>query len=144
MAELQLSGMTSGRVEVSLHPAEISSDMHGAHYATVSVGRKLLGARATLTRRHVGPNRDDVGDPKWYAGVARNKLKPANADMRHALHKKRTDADLVNVNSPEASARGWSAQFQLSDSPAFLLPYREWSKRTCSCAVPKLCPNPIC
>jgi hypothetical protein len=41
--------MTSGRVEVSLHPAEISSDMHSGYYAMVSVG--LRDERFRVMRR---------------------------------------------------------------------------------------------
>lgn len=44
LAELSLIRVASGRVEISPHPAEITSDIHGGYYATLSVGRKLLGA----------------------------------------------------------------------------------------------------
>lgn len=78
--ELPVMRMTKGRVEVLLHPAEISSDMEGAYYATLSVGRKLLGA-GRLDSPSCWTDLDDPADPQWYSGAARNKSKPVDANI---------------------------------------------------------------
>ncbi len=79
-AELPVLRMTRGRVEVTLHPAEISSDMQGGYYAMLSVGRKQLGA-GRLDSPSCWTDVDDPGDPHWYAGAVRNKSKHVDAAM---------------------------------------------------------------
>ena len=78
--ELPLLQMVSGRIEVSLHPSEISSDMEGGYYALLSVGRKLLGA-GRLDSPSCWTDIDNANDPGWYAGAVRNTSKPVDADM---------------------------------------------------------------
>jgi hypothetical protein len=80
LAELPLIHVTSGRVEISLHPAEITSDIHGGYCATLSVGRKLLGA-GRLDSPSCWTDLDHASDQQWYAGAVRNKSKPVDADM---------------------------------------------------------------
>jgi hypothetical protein len=85
-AELPVLRMTKGGVEVTLHPAEISSDMRGGYYATLSVGRKLLGA-GRLDSPSCWTDVDDPADPHWYAGALRDESKPVDAAMiRSWLH----------------------------------------------------------
>ena len=79
-AELPILRMTKGRVEVTLHPAEISSDMQGGFYATLSAVRKLLGA-GRLDSPSCWTDFDGLGDPHWYSGAVRNKSKPVDAAM---------------------------------------------------------------
>jgi len=79
-AELPILRMSKGRFEVTLHPAEISSDMQGGFYATLSVGRKLLGA-GRLDSPFCWTDFDDTADPHWYSGTVRDKSKPVSAAM---------------------------------------------------------------
>ena len=63
-AELPVMRLRKGSVEVSLHPAEIRSDMQGGYFAAVSVGRKLLGA-GRLDSPSCWTDLDNTEDPLW-------------------------------------------------------------------------------
>jgi hypothetical protein len=76
--ELPLMRMVSGRVEVSLRPSEITSDMEGRYYAMLSVERRLRGA-GRIDSPSCWTDLEDMGDSRWYAGAAGNKTTPVDA-----------------------------------------------------------------
>ncbi len=78
VTELPVLTMTKDRVEVSLHPAGISSDMQGHRYALLSVDRKLLGS-GRLSSPSCWTDLDDSTDPRWYIGAPWDRSEPVSA-----------------------------------------------------------------
>lgn len=79
-AELPVMRITKDKVEVTLRPGDINSDLQGGYYATLSVDRKLLGA-SRLNSPRCWTDVNDPADPHWYAGVVPNKSTQVDAAM---------------------------------------------------------------
>jgi hypothetical protein len=94
--------------------------MHGGHYATLSVGRKLLGA-GRVDSPSCWTDFDDAGDQQWYAGAILNKSKATRCRHDRVMAApQRTDTDLVRLNSsaPEVIMR--RAISRSATAPPFL------------------------